>query len=58
MALCTRCGRQTEGAAEFCSGCGSYAGSREPDQPQAVAAMTGNAGYLRPFAAHGTEGPN
>lgn len=56
MALCTRCGRQTEGAAEFCWGCGSYPGSREPDQPQAAAAMTGNAGYLRPFAWQGTDG--
>ena len=29
MALCTRCGQQTEGEAEFCPGCGGYGGSRE-----------------------------
>ena len=56
MALCTRCGRQTEGAAEFCSGCGSYRVSRESEQPQAVVAMTGAAGYLRPFTSHGRDG--
>ena len=56
MALCTRCGRQTEGAAEFCSGCGSYQGSRDSEQPQAVAAMTGAAGYLRPFTSRGRDG--
>ena len=56
MALCKRCGRQTEGAAEFCSGCGSYQSSRESEQPQAVAAMTGAAGYLRPFTSRGRDG--
>jgi hypothetical protein len=55
MALCTRCGRQTEGAAEFCSGCGSYQGSAGSDRHQTVAA--GGAGYLRPFASRVPGGP-
>ena len=51
MALCTRCGRQTEDTAEFCSGCGSYPGSREPERAQTVSAGAASAGYLRPFAS-------
>lgn len=51
MALCTRCGRQTESAAEFCSGCGTYLGSGGTDRPRTVAARSGGAGYLRPFAS-------
>jgi hypothetical protein len=51
MALCTRCGRETEGAAEFCSGCASYPGADGIGQSRAVPAATAAGDYLRPFAA-------
>jgi hypothetical protein len=51
MGLCTRCGRQADGGAEFCAGCGGDPVSALADQPPAASAMTPRAGYLRPFAA-------
>ncbi len=57
MALCTRCGRQTEDAAEFCSGCASYPGSDGTGRPQAVHAASAQADYLRPFAPESSGSP-
>jgi hypothetical protein len=57
MALCTRCGRQTEDAAEFCSGCASYPGSDGAGRPQAVHAASAHADYLRPFAPESSGSP-
>lgn len=57
MASCTRCGRQTEGGAEFCTGCGEEMRRPLPDLSPAATAMAGAASYLRPFAAPGTLAP-
>jgi hypothetical protein len=57
MALCTRCGRQAEDGAEFCSSCGGYPGPAFANRPLAGPAMTAAAGYLRPFAAEQTAAP-
>jgi hypothetical protein len=51
MALCTRCGQQTADGVEFCSICGSHSGTDGPGESAAPGPMTGNASYLRPFAA-------
>jgi hypothetical protein len=54
MALCTRCGRQAEPGAEFCSGCGGYSVPDQAGRPVTATAMAGAADYLRPFAAEGS----
>jgi hypothetical protein len=59
MSLCTRCGRQMEDGAEFCSGCGGYPGPGPAvaSRPLAGPAMTAAASYLRPFAAEQSAAP-
>jgi len=54
MALCVRCGQQTETGAEICSDCGGRSYPDEPSQPMTARAMAGASDYLRPFAAEGT----
>jgi ribosomal protein L40E len=58
MALCTKCGRQTDNGAESCRGCAGY--QEQPAsarQALAAPAATATADYLRPFALGGDGEP-
>ncbi len=57
MALCTRCGRQAEPGAEFCSDCGGYSVSAAGGRAVTTPAMAATADYLRPFAPEGAVAP-
>jgi len=55
MALCAKCGQQTEGAARLCLRCANSADADPADRAGTVRGATATADYLRPFAPQGTQ---
>jgi hypothetical protein len=57
MALCTRCGRQTDNGAESCRACPGHQEPASARQALAAPPATATADYLRPFAPDGDGQP-